>query len=264
MQYINEEKLKQIKLNNNFYVATDFDKTLTATDSTSSWGACEYVFGTEYLKRTNELMEKYAPLELDYNITVSEKEKVMEEWSWASLDLIYEYNLTSELLKKSVEKSNLIFRDGAKEFLEEMFQRNIPVIILSAGIGNVIEIFLKNNKCYYNNIYIISNFIKFNDDGNMKELDIELIHTLNKTMKNHIPMEFEEKISKRKYRLLLGDFIEDKNMVSKDEWNETISIGYLDTNIQQNLEVYKKNFDIVLTEDDASFENVRKLGILPK
>ena len=259
MQYINEEKLNQIKLNNNFYVATDFDKTLTATDSTSSWGACEYVFGTEYLKRTNELMEKYAPLELDYNITVSEKEKVMEEWSWASLDLIYEYNLTSDLLKKGVEKSNLIFRDGAKEFLELMNEKNIPVIIMSAGLGNVIEMFLKKNNCYYDNIFIISNFIEFDENGNMKKFQNNMIHTLNKTINGHLNSEILNKISDKKYRLLFGDFIEDKNIVPKEEWDDTISVGFLCSEIEKNLNVYKENFDIVLTEEDSSFNIVRKM-----
>lgn len=259
MQYINEEKLNRIKLDNNFYVATDFDKTLTATDSTSSWGVCECVLEADYLKRTNELMEKYAPLELDYNITVSEKEKVMEEWSWASLDLIYEYNLTSELLKKGVEKSNLVFRDGAKEFLEVMNKKNIPVIIMSAGIGNVIEMFLKKNNCYYDNIFIISNFIEFDENGNMRKFENNMIHTLNKTIKGHLNNEILNKISDKKYRLLFGDFIEDKNIVPKEEWDDTISVGYLCSEIEKNLNVYKENFDIVLTDEDSSFNRVRKM-----
>lgn len=43
-----------------------------------------------------------------------------------------------------------------------------------------------------------------------------------------------------------------------------LQFGYLDANVQQNLEVFKKNFDIVLSEEDASFRKVEEIGILPK
>ena len=40
--------------------------------------------------------------------------------------------------------------------------------------------------------------------------------------------------------------------------------GYLDINVEQNLKVFKQNFDIVLSDNDASFEKFKELGILPK
>ena len=42
-----------------------------------------------------------------------------------------------------------------------MKEKNVPVIIVSAGIKNVIEEFLITEKCYFDNIYILSNLIKF-------------------------------------------------------------------------------------------------------
>ena len=140
-----------------------------------------------------------------------------------------------------------------------MYENNIPVIILSAGIGNTIEQFLKANNCYYNNIFIISNFIEFDEKGNMKKFEGNLIHTLNKTMKGHLPKEFDCKLQQKGYKLLLGDTIEDKKMVEQNEWRHTITIGFLNEKIQENLEVYKENFDIVLTEEDATFDVVEEL-----
>ena len=228
MIYINEEKISKIKLEeDNFFVAIDFDKTITARKCCDSWGTCESVLGEEFTRKTELICQKYAPIELNYEISFDEKNKAMEEWYYSNMQLFYDYHLTKAQLEESIENSTIIFRDGAKEFLKDMFKRNIPVVILSAGIGNVIELFLKKNNCYTDNIYIISNFIKFDNVGNMNKPDVVLIHTLNKTMKNHITPEFEEKISKRKYRLLLGDFIEDKNMISKEEWDETIAIRIL-------------------------------------
>lgn len=225
MQYINKDKLRKIKLNkNNFYVAIDFDKTITAAKSCDSWDASGNILGEEFRKKSYELHKKYGPIELDYTISFEEKKNAMEEWYYESFKSYYTYGLTKEKLKESINNSNLIFRSGAKEFLYNMYKNNIPVIILSAGIGNVIEQFLQKNNCYYNNMNIISNFISFDKDGNIEKHKGELIHTLNKTMDGHITEEFSEKIKDRAYRLLFGDVIEDKNMVPIEEEDRTISI----------------------------------------
>ena len=229
MKYVNNKKLEKIKLSkDNFYVAIDFDRTITARESCDSWDASGNILGKEFKQKICTLVEKYAPIELDYNISFAEKNKAMEEWYYETFKLYYEFHLTAEKLKQSINSSNLIFRTGAKEFLENMYRIKVPVVILSAGIGNVIEQFLQKNYCYYDNIYIISNFIPFDESGEIEEYSGELIHTLNKTMEGKLTNEFIEKIQNRQYRLLLGDFIEDKKMVPCEEWEQTISIGFLD------------------------------------
>lgn len=223
MQYINYDKLDKIKLNNsNFYVALDFDQTLTSPDGLSSWDACGFPLGDNFKKETEILFEKYGPIELDYTISFEEKNKAMIEWYYGNFELYYKYNLTKKDLEKSV--SGIIFRQGAQQFLKSMYKANIPVIILSAGIGNIIELFLRKNNCFTNNIHIISNFIPFDENGNIKKYTGELIHTLNKTMNRHISQEIYQKINNKKYRLLLGDFIEDKKMVPIEDWDRTISV----------------------------------------
>lgn len=260
MQYIKDDVLKKIKLNkSNFYVAIDFDQTITSEQSIDTWDACGYSLGENYKKEAHTLYEKYAPIERDYTISFEQKNKAMLEWYYACLKLYYKYNLTLENFKNAFNEFDLEFRSGSKQFLYNMYKNNIPVIILSAGIGNVIELFLQKNNCYFDNIYIISNFIKFDENGNIKKFEGNLIHTLNKSMDNHINQEFAEKIENKKYRLLIGDFIEDKNMISQKDWDKTISIGFLQKNVQKNLEVYKHNFDIVLTGEDSCFETVEKL-----
>lgn len=260
MIYINEEKLKNIELlKNNFYVVIDFDKTLTDVKSLDSWDASGKELGIKFKEESNILYKKYAPIELDYDISFEEKNKAMEEWYYGVLELFYKYHLTSDKLEKSVKTSELIFRSGAKEFLYQMYKENIPVIIVSAGIGNTIQKFLEINNCFYNNINIISNFIKFDNNGNMKKIEGKLIHTLNKTVKGHITEELKKKLVDRENIILLGDLVEDKNMIEKEKLSKAITIGFLNKNIEENLEFYKKNFDIVLTKEEATFEMVNKL-----
>ena len=93
-------------------------------------------------------------------------------------------------------------------------------------------------------------------DGKMLEFTGELIHSLNKNMKNHIPDELQEKLNLKKNKVLIGDAIEDKKMVPEEQWDETILVGFLNENIKNNLEKYKNSFDITLTKNDASFENL--------
>ena len=227
MKYINKEKLKEIKLNNNnFYVAIDFDRTITARQSCDSWDASGILLGDNFKKESYELYKKYSPIELEYKISFEAKNKAMEEWYYGAMNLYYKYHLTKDTLIESINKSNLIFRKGAKEFLEKMYKENIPVVILSAGIGNVIEQFLKKNNCLYSNIFIISNLIEFDKNGNIEKYTGKLIHTLNKTMEGHVTPELTEKTKNREYRLLFGDFIEDKKMIPIKEWSKTISIRF--------------------------------------
>ncbi|MGN1297680.1 MAG: haloacid dehalogenase-like hydrolase [Clostridia bacterium] len=260
MKYIEQEKLKVIKFNkNNIYVAIDFDKTITDTKSDDSWDAIGKLLGEEFKQELSNLYQKYRPIELSYQIPFDEKKIAMEKWYKECMNLYYKYHLTKEKLEKSVEKSNLIFRKGAKEFLKEMYENNVPVIILSAGIGNTIELFLKENDSYYKNIFIISNFIRFDENGKMEKFEGQLIHSLNKSMEGNLPREIEAELESKIYRLLIGDAVEDKKMVPKEQWKNTVLTGFLNENIDDNLEEYRRNFDITLTSDDANFENVKEI-----
>lgn len=260
MKYIEQEKLKVIKFNkNNIYVAIDFDKTITDTKSDDSWDAIGKLLGEEFKQELSNLYQKCRPIELSYQIPFDEKKIAMEKWYKECMNLYYKYHLTKEKLEKSVEKSNLIFRKGAKEFLKEMYENNVPVIILSAGIGNTIELFLKENDSYYKNIFIISNFIRFDENGKMEKFEGQLIHSLNKSMEGNLPREIEAELESKIYRLLIGDAVEDKKMVPKEQWKNTVLTGFLNENIDDNLEEYRRNFDITLTSDDANFENVKEI-----
>ncbi len=260
MIYFNSEKkineLKEKMNKDNICVFMDYDKTITSSDSEDSWAtsANKKAMGMEIANDLNKLYEKYGPIELDYTIDMKEKEKYMLEWYTKSMNLYYTYHLTSEKLKKCVSNSYLKLREGAKDFLSKLYENQIPVIIFSAGIGNVIEQFLKENNCYYSNIIIIGNFIKFDENGDMIKFSDNIIHTLNKNIDKLENLKVKERIKEKDYRIVIGDLVEDIHMMGEYPENKSLKIGFLNKNVTENLEVYKKNFDIVLTEDNNFYD----------
>lgn len=262
MIYINEKKFDKINLSvDNFYVVMDFDRTLTTHNSPGSWNVVENpnFISSKLHEESSALVDKYYPIELDYNLDAASKSMYMKEWYYKNMDLLYKYKLTNEILLMCVQNSNVTFRDGYKLFFDFLYKNNIPVIILSAGIGNVIIELLKLNNCFYDNIHVISNFIKF-ENNNMLPFSDEMIHTSNKNIFNSSIFNNIE-IKNRKNIILLGDLIEDLNMVPKSYLDNTLSFGFLENKVDENFNFYKNAFDVVLT-DNCSFMDV--LNILKK
>ena len=257
MKYLNNNKINQLNLNkNNTYIVMDFDKTITSYDSSDSWDAAANPKFVEPGIRSDmdKLYKKYRPIEMDYTISKEEKLKQMEIWYSECMDLYYKYNLTKEQIKNSIQASDVKFRKGAKELLILAHDNKIPVIILSAGIGNTITQFLEDNNCLFNDtMYIISNFIEFDDNGKVTKFDdSKMIHTLNKTMSGHLPEEFYGKVRDKQYKMLIGDLIEDIKMIDEKEKDTTLRIGILTKEMesQENLRLYNEKFDVVLTEEE--------------
>lgn len=249
MIYINNErKVEEIKLTkDNFYVVADFDKTLTEGSSVSTWAVMANAnkVGEEYTIKRTALYNKYRPIEIDSTISDEEKSKAMSEWWQAHINLFYEFGLKEQAIKDSLTEGGLNYRVGAKEFLIKMNELGIPVIIISAGIGNVIEEFLNKENDYYPNIKIISNFIEF-ENGMIKSIKGETIHALNK---NIVSLDEESKklLENRKNILLLGDGLADLKMISEKQKESAITVGFLDEKIEENLKYFNEKFDIVLT-----------------
>ena len=258
MIYINnQEKINNFK-KENFYVITDFDRTLTSKESEPSMGIVPRYLGGECLEERTKIFNHYRPLELDYTISIEEKQKIMKEWANKSFTLISKY-LTQDIIYKALENANIHFREGAKDFLLKMNNMNIPVIIMSSGVGNILKAFLEKEGCLFNNIEIVSNFFEFQDEKAHIDLN-NIMATLNKEYEK-IPQEVRAKIQDKENVLLFGDLIEDIKMANEEKLSNTITFGFLDANVEQNLETYKSNFDVVLTDDNDFNDVINILNI---
>lgn len=124
----------------------------------------------------------------------------------------------------------------------------------------MIKHFLKDTNCYFDNIYIISNFIEFDEEGKVKKFDnSKIVHSLNKTMEKKINKKNLDTIKDKTYKVLIGDLIEDQNMVEPSKWDTTLKIGILEFEEETNLKKYQEAFDIVLTKEDATFNKIEEI-----
>lgn len=120
------------------HMIADFDLTLTAGrevgQNVGTWDVMDALMPEEGVERHRQIYQSFRPLELQGKLT---EEIAREKWS-ETLDLICSYEPSMHEVEGaflSVAK----LREGAKEVFEACQRSNIPTVILSAGIRNVIE-----------------------------------------------------------------------------------------------------------------------------
>ena len=91
----------------------------------------------------------------------------------------------------------------------------------------------------------------------MQQFTDKMILSLNKSTIN-LPDNIKNSLKEKEYILLLGDLIDDICMVSKNDLYRTLTIGFLENKVEENMQFYNDNFDIVFT-NNTSFEEVQKL-----
>jgi 5'-nucleotidase len=248
-----------------FHILADFDRTLIRAfvngkevPSMLSVLREEGYLTSDYSEKAKALFNKYHAIEINPNIPKEEKKKAMREWWTKHFELLIKSGLNKKDIEKAVNSGNLKFRDGAKEFFEILKKLNIPLVIMSSsGLGgDAIKMFLEKEGCFFPNIHIIGNVFEWNENGNAAGVKEPIIHGMNKdeTMLQNFPVF--EKIENRENVLLMGDSLDDVGMIEGFECENLIKIGFLNSNIEENLEKYKETFDVVITNDgDMIFIN---------
>ncbi|RDX95972.1 Cytosolic 5'-nucleotidase 3, partial [Mucuna pruriens] len=243
-----ETKIDAIRLGgpHKLQVIADFDATLTkfwvnGTRGQTSHGLLQQG-NPEYDAKRQQLYEYYHPLEFSQAIGLEEKTMLMEEWWGKTHALLVEGGLTYESIKQSVANANIAFREGVSELFEFLEERDIPVLIFSAGLADIIEEVLRQKlHRSFKNVRIVSNRMVFDDDGRLVSFKGKLIHSLNKNehaldMAAPIherlgdtddPSDDNASLKKRTNVLLLGDHIGDLGMSDGLNYEIRISMGFL-------------------------------------
>lgn len=249
------------------HVITDFDRTITYGTKVNATKTSSVIsklrsnpkyLGEEYQKEAYRLFDVYHPIEIDPYISLEEKIKKMHEWWQKHYDLIAKVGLTKKIISQVAKEEPLNFRKGAKEFLKELNEKEIPLIVMSAAPGDMVIEYLKENDIFYKNIKVLANRYDFDREGNALKVKEPIIHTFNKKEVSLKDTDVYDKIEKRKNVILLGDSLGDVDMAEGFPYENILKIGFLNENVEERLEEYKKHFDIVLA-GDQDFSYVNKL-----
>jgi 5'-nucleotidase len=251
----------------NFHVIADFDRTITygldregkkTTTVISQLRKKPEYLGQKYFDESHKLFDMYHPIEIDNSLPLENKKDKMREWWSKHFDLLVESGLSQDLIKKVAQENPLNFRKNSLEFFSFLTENKIPILVISAGPGDLMEEYFKQNNMDFPNVYIVGNRYDFDKFGKAISIKGPIIHTFNKTEVTLENTPFYKKIKNRKNVLLLGDSIGDIGMIEGFDYNHLLKIGFLNEEVKKNLQIYKENFDIVIT-NDGDFDFVKDL-----
>lgn len=252
------------------HLLTDFDHTLTQASipgekNITSWAVFEELLSASYQSERRALHDKYHPIENQPSLPLDFRSKLMREWWAAHLRLLKSENLTREILQRALAQNTLSLRGGARDLLESCSTYEIPVLVLSAGIGDVIKMFLESLALLTPNLHVTSNFLKFSPEGTVIGFESDIVHALNKDQSHVKNDDFCETIGQRPNIILIGDNTGDASMdlngpdpVDKKKPGTTLRIGYLNEHTA-NFEAFAKVFDVVITDPHATTDFVHDL-----
>lgn len=254
-----QEKIEKFKAGGaeSIHVLADFDKTLTKA-SMGREGFKSVIsllrdgnhLTLDYAPRAHALFDEYHPFEIDYSLPEDFRREKMHEWWIKHFALLIECGLEKKDLKNIVNSGRIQFRDSAKEFLDNLKEKNIPLVIISSnGVGNTILMIFEKENMMSDNIHIITNIFEWDENGKALRVNEPHIHALNKKEVAVKDYPVYKEVENRKNVLILGDSIDDIGMVEGFDYNEIIKIGFLNEKVEENKRKYLENFDVVITND---------------
>jgi len=219
----------------------------------------------EYRVQAKALAEHYYPLEVCHEISFKEKFKFMLEWVEKAHTLLLSYDFRKEYVKPAVLKADIKLRDGIHEIFHFLAANNVPVLVFSAGIANIVEEVLNLHGLLTPNVTVVSNRMIFGEDGKLLGFEEEMngrdpFQVFNKRYE-HFPDDrksvLEAIFGERDQVILVGDSVGDAHMSDGMKATNEVRIGFLNHHIQNRLCEHKSKFDVVVL-NDGTFKFLRK------
>lgn len=204
--------------------------------------------------------EKYFPLEFDPDITYEQKYKYMDEWWNSSNQALLDEKPTLATLFEAVTYAQLQLRPGFALVVQEAYRHDIPVVVFSAGITQVIEELLRQKgptSLMLPNVHVIANSLDMDENNVVTSFRAPLMHSLNKKdtsikLVKELTHDWFVPLRRRKHVLLMGDNLGDAEMSDGYDGDSDVvilKVGFLNSNEEAYLPQYRKAFDIVVLHD---------------
>jgi 5'-nucleotidase len=241
-------------------VIADFDQTLTRQHLNGE--KCDALHGVlayspkmpqDYRDKTMILYNKYYPIEISPTMPEEVKLPLIIEWYEKSHELITATGVKKEFLRQLVQHSKCVLRDHTTETFKILKENDIPILIFSAGLGDLLEIALEQNQIFHPNVKVVSNYMVFDSTGKIIGFRPPLIHTMNKNEAGLFEGDtYFMDLAHRGNALVLGDNCGDSLMSDgMHEPNAIIKIGFLNDRIEERLATFMDTWDVVLCDDQS-------------
>jgi 5'-nucleotidase len=228
----------------------DFDRTLTTSShfgkDVTTWDLLDGLIPKEARAAYDPISKHYQNLEFEGKLSEADA----FDWWACSFEFYIQHGMKLDAIHKTL--GQLKIRKGAQELFALCEKNNIPTIILSAGIGDVIDILMQEHDM--KPTAIISNKLHFAADGQLIGWDADsLTHVLNKYEKGHVKLSTMR--SERPFTILVGDSVEDARMVRGTDDVLRIRVGdrlpHEKPKWEQYLQTsFNAGFDLVANQED--------------
>uniref|UniRef100_UPI003AAEB2F2 7-methylguanosine phosphate-specific 5'-nucleotidase-like n=1 Tax=Centroberyx gerrardi TaxID=166262 RepID=UPI003AAEB2F2 len=240
-------------------VISDFDMTLTRfahngkrVPTTHNILDNRLLINEDCTRKMRQLLNTYYPIEIDASRTAEEKLPLMVEWWTKVHELLIQQKIRKDMLAQAVKESSAMLREGHKVFFDRLAEHQVPLLIFSAGVGDILEEVIRQNHVFHPNVRIISNYMDFDHSGILRAFKGQLIHTFNKREGALQHAAHLRELQDRPNVLLLGDSLGDLTMADGvSQPQNVLTIGFLNDQVEERKESYVNSFDIVLVKDET-------------
>jgi HAD superfamily hydrolase (TIGR01544 family) len=231
---------------NQLQVVLDFDRTLTEkhNQDSTSWQLMRNHLPPEGQAEAQKVFDHYRAIEVAEKLTA---EDAVAWWS-ESMAIITKYHLDMGVVEHDFLSRSTI-RPGTKELFALCAQHNIPTIIMSAGIKDVIDIWCKAYDI--RPTIILSTELRLDDENRVIGwYEDTIVHTLNKREIGH--PELSKIRTERSHTILAGDSMHDFDMADgTDNVFRVRVVDLLEEEKSNQHEIHEKSlkmFDVVIED----------------
>lgn len=256
-----QRALCMLRSGSRFIVITDFDHTLTTFCSQQ----CHDIIGDH-----ESFSEEYKELFRSSMQETNDFTEFSNLWK-ISHDIIVQHSgLTNEIFLDNIYTKTPKLRNGIKHLIEQLNRSAVPLLIVSAGIKNVILKTLQINDIDVHSsklIYIDSNYLEFEESGKISSILPETpIHSRSKHLTpERIPQLFfsYEKCFDRRILwdviVLFGDRVGDFKFLFHHPEVKKLKIGFARTPSEAEGLSNDAGCHAVLIGDDQGFDAIKNV-----
>jgi len=201
--------------------------------------------------------DEFAPL-LDW--TTNTSIDGVEWWDKAH-ELMLKHGMPPRpMLQRLVREAYMPPRHGALALLRKLEEMKVPVLIVSAGLSDVIEEFLRQHNALTENVTVCSNRLNYGADSVPQSVSPEEpVTSFTKAAAYKNAAAFFRHHHARRMILVIGDSVTDIDAAHEVPYDESLSVGFLNSRPATAMTKYADTFDAVVLGNGGSLDPLTDL-----